>query len=117
MCETFRRAAAMAMAVLSLSTVSTSAEGFNAVCAVFNGDRLIEQNRCDRQTIASRNEGAGYNVNVYRWATGGKTVTSNVEAFFTINGKEGETVFTKDGCDLCAKNRSSIRQYLLRRLA
>ncbi|MEM5471921.1 hypothetical protein WNZ14_09320 [Hoeflea sp. AS60] len=107
MSETFGRTAAMAMAVVSLSTVNASAEEFNAVCAVFNGDRLIEQNRCDRETIASRSEGADYNVNVYRWATGGKTVTSNVEEFFTINGKDGEMVFTKDGYDLCVKNLSS----------
>lgn len=99
--------AAMAMAMVSLYTVSASAEEYNAECAVFKDDQLIEQNRCGRRTIASRSEGADYNVNVYRWASGGKTVTSNVEEFFTINGKDGETVFTKDGYDLCVKNLSS----------
>lgn len=107
MSETFGRTAAIVIAVMSLASVRAYAEEFNAECAVFKGDQLVEQNRCDRQTIASRSEGADFNVIMYRWASGGKTVTSNVEEFFTINGKDGETVFTKDGYDLCVKNLSS----------
>lgn len=107
MSPAFGRTAALAITTMSLSAVTVYAAEYNSVCAVFHGNRLIERNLCNQKTIASRSEGADQNVNEYRWKSGGKTVTANVEEFFTINGKDGETVFTKDGYELCVKNLSS----------
>lgn len=103
----FSRTAFVAIAIMPLSTVTAYPEEFNSVCAVFKGNHLIERNRCNMRTIASRSEGADENIYEYRWQSGGKTVTANVEEFFTINGKDGETVFTKNGYELCVKNLSS----------
>jgi len=95
------------IAVTTLGMGPALSAKYNSVCAVFNGDSLIERNLCNEHWTARRSNGAEKNVREYRWKSGGKTVMANVEEWFQINGKEGETVFSKDGYELCVKNLSS----------
>lgn len=92
---------------LSTSSITRSAE-YNSVCAVFKNNQLIERNSCNAKTLsnANRSESEPY-IREYKWKSGGKTITSNIEEFFQINGHDGETIFTKEGYDLCVKNLSS----------
>lgn len=89
------------------ASITKSAE-YNSVCAVFKNNQLIERNSCNAKTLSNtnRDESEPY-IREYKWKSGGKTITSNIEEFFQINGHDGETVFTKDGYDLCVKNLSS----------
>lgn len=72
---------------------------------------MIERNSRTAKTLSNEDEidrdESATHVREYKWKSGGKTITSNIEEFFQINGHDGETVFTKEGYDLCVKNLSS----------
>ncbi len=90
-------------------TALAQARQWNAECAVFRGDRLIEKNQC-QQTIIKDGSGVeegSTHIISYQWKSGGKTVTENEEESFRINGKQGKIVNTQEGYGLCVKNLTS----------
>ena len=97
--------ATLTVPMLGPATVpQASAQCYDTRCAVFRGDRLVESAPCYARGDKRSNKP---NATIYRWRTGGTTRLSNIEEWFTINGSEGETVFTKDGYRLCVKNLST----------
>ncbi|WP_421857616.1 hypothetical protein [Oricola sp.] len=90
-----------------------AAQTTDAECAVYRGQALVEQNACrrivERSGAALTDDGAGGPWIIrYRWASGGSTVTENVEEYFRINGQPGETTWIDDGdWSLCVKNLTS----------
>ena len=101
-----------ALVSATLAAGRAEAQAFNARCAVVRGDTLVEQADCLREVLrtgASEEEGgSGPWIVRYTWATGGTTVTTNVEEFFTINGEPGETVAVATGdWGLCVRNMTS----------
>ncbi len=98
-------------ATLSIPLLSTTAQAnqWNARCAIFRGDKLIEKNLCQRTVLrdgAGVEEGSTHIVR-YQWKSGGKTITENQEEDFRINGKQGKTIMVQEGFDLGVKNLSS----------
>jgi hypothetical protein len=100
--------ATITLAVLLLSTAAHG-EQWNARCAVFRGDQLIEKSLCQRTILrdGSGVEEGGTHIIRYQWQSGGKTITENQEEDFRINGKQGKTVMVQKGYGLCVKNLAS----------
>jgi hypothetical protein len=95
---------------------TASAQQWNAKCAVFRGDRLVEAKPCRRMIIrqGAAEEGGGSTIVRYRWKSGGSTITENVEEDFKINGRQGRTIMAKPGYDLCVKNLTSGNSFCTR---
>lgn len=110
------RTAARIILLLSASLFSlapAAAQSWNARCAVYRGETLLEQNDCNRIVVQSGasedpTKESGEWVIRYEWASGGSTVTQNAEESFVINGRTGEVVGIP-GTDwsICVRNSAS----------